>query len=182
MRIASKHVTELLVSAQVPLRHYLWVPKDAITFTPHVLSYVFGDGRALFAFGTINSRPAYWIVRGDSSWTVEYDNGAEPSDNALEFGDISEEVLWELESEFGSASLGHDFEYNSAGSPYCPETGRLISEADIRYPRVNTGGGWHWCRLDWPDLPGIELVPHFLHPEVRVLAPRHSHIEQSQAA
>src|SRR6202012_2280696 len=47
---------------------YLWVPADAITFSPRVLPKVYGDGRALFALATINQRPAYWVIRGCSTW------------------------------------------------------------------------------------------------------------------
>lgn len=163
-------ITVALISAQVEETTHLWAPFDAITFTPHVLNEIFGDGRALFAFGTLNSRPAYWIVRADSSWTSDSDYGEEPPEDAINFADKSEEILCALEEEFGRASCGCEYEYNSAGRPYDPETGRLLSRSEIEYPVVNTGGGWHWGRLDWPDLPGIDFVPHPLHPRVRILA------------
>ncbi len=163
-------VTELLRAAQRPPNRYLWVPSDAITFTPSVCSEVFGDGRALFAFGTINSRPAYWIVRGDSKWTCGYDYGADASDGSPDIGEFSDDILEALEDEFGSAECGYDFDYNASGRPIHCETKRFLPESSIRYPHVNYGGGCHWGRLDWPDLAGVNLVPHPLHPRVRILA------------
>lgn len=167
-------VSAALQSTQVPISRYLWVPADAIIFTPQVLDEPLGDGRALFAFGTINSRPAYWIVRGDSSWSVESDYGEMAPDETIDFGERSEEVLCALEEQFGRAGWPEEYEYNSVGKPYDVETGRLIAWSDITYPVVNTGGGWHWGRLDWPDLADHEFVAHPLHPTVRLLvAPVH---------
>ena len=166
-------ITESLRAAQKPLERYLWVPADAITFTPHVLSKTYGDGRALFGVGTINSRPAFWIVRGDSSWTSGMDYGEDAPEGAPDFGDIWDEIICDLEEEFGRAECGTDYEWDgdtivewSDGAP----TGDTLTEADISFPTVNYGGGGHWFRLDWPDLEGLGFTPHPLHPRVRLLA------------
>lgn len=163
-------ITAALRAAQKPRTDYLWTPSHTITFTPRVLTEIFGDGRALFYFGTLNSRPAYWLVRGDSRWTCDLDWGADPPDGAEDFRDHDEEILCALEEEFGSAESGEDYLYNRAGRPYHPETGQFLSQEEINYPTVNTGGGWHWGREDWPDMPGVQFVPHPLHPDVRLIA------------
>lgn len=95
----------LKAAVEIEERAYLWVPADAITFVPPVLSTVYGDGRALFRITTINDRPAYWIVRGDSGWQVE--DYAAP-DDAPDFGDFTDEILTDLEEEFGSSRCGYD--------------------------------------------------------------------------
>lgn len=149
-------IHEALKAAQKPLTRHLWAPADAITFTPRVSNSIYGDGRALFAFGTINSRPAYWIIRGCSTWTIDMDRTA--PDNSVNIVEFIDEILSDLESEFGSADdEGYEWYGNRLRST---ETGRFMSYADISYPVVNYGCGCHWGRLDWPDLPRVKLEPH----------------------
>lgn len=173
----STDITRMLQAAQMPVTAQLWTPADAITFTPQVLTKVFGDGRALFSFGTLISRPAYWIVRADSGWT----SGDEHDPDAELFAEHSEEVLLALEEEFGHAECGREYSYNSSGRPYDRETGRFLSQDEINYPVVNARGGWHWGRLDWPKLPGLRFVRHRLDTDVRVLAPEFAHVETGRS-
>jgi hypothetical protein len=53
---------------EVWTRRYLWTPADAINFKPALCGNVYGDGRALFGLSTLNLRPAYYVIRGDSGW------------------------------------------------------------------------------------------------------------------
>jgi len=47
---------------------YLWGQKHF--FTPRLLGPVFGDGKQLIRMTSINTRPAFWVVRIDSSWNL----------------------------------------------------------------------------------------------------------------
>lgn len=151
----SDAITEALRAAQKPIQRYLWVPDDAITFTPSVLEETFGDGRALFALTTINNRPAYWIIRGCSTWQVAFDHDA-PRD-APEFPDFVDEIIATIENEFGSTC---GYEMNSRGIWIDQETGRFIPPAWAEYPTIDSNMGCSWGRLDWPELEGVDLQPH----------------------
>lgn len=161
-------VHQALKAAQKPLTRYLWTPADAITFTPHVSDSIYGDGRALFGLGTINSRPAYWIVRGCSTWSLA--EGDAP-DDAPEIGEFIDEITMDLGYEFGDAD---DEPYEWIGNRLRSiETKRFMSYASISYPVLNYGGGSHWFRLDWPELRGVQFVQHpWAHRNI--LGPRHS--------
>lgn len=52
---------------EVKTTRHLWT--DVVEFVPAVCSRAFGDGRALLALTTINSRPRFYVVRVDSAWT-----------------------------------------------------------------------------------------------------------------
>ncbi|WP_395454653.1 hypothetical protein ACHMW5_13375 [Azospirillum melinis] len=168
--MVGRAITDALKAAQKPITASLWGNGPGITFVPQVLPHIFGDGRALFYFGTINSRPAYWLVRGDSRWTCDMDYGPEAPDGCKDFRDNIDEVLSSLEDEFGRAENGHDFIYGADGKPHDPETGKFLPWRTITYPVVNYGGGSYWGREDWPDLPGVEFAPHPFHPDVRIIA------------
>jgi hypothetical protein len=157
----------LKVAVEVKTSSYLWVPADTITFVPPVLSTVYGDGRALFRITTINDRPAYWIVRGDSGWQVQ--NYRAP-DDAPDFGDFTDDVLNDLEGEFGSSRCG----YNGS-SLYTPPAERVCTceecadtENIAKWPEVDDSGGCSWGRMNWPA--GFETVPHPYAPSYRLLA------------
>lgn len=150
-------ITNFLRAAQVPIRRCLWTDADAITFTPAVLEQTFGDGRALFALTTINNRPAFWIVRGDSTWSTGDDYLA--PDNAPCFGDWEhlDPVMSAIEEEFGSTSC---YERNINGVWIDSETKRFIPHKWTDYPVLNDEIGCSWWRLDWPDLEGVAFEPH----------------------
>lgn len=59
---------------EVKTRRHLWTPDDAIEFVPAVLPQVFGDGKALLALTTINSRPRFYVIRIDNSWRDIHDH------------------------------------------------------------------------------------------------------------
>lgn len=148
-----------LQAFQKPLTRHLWTPADAITFTPQVSGTVYGDGLALFGIGTINSRPAYWIIRGCSSWAIGRDMLA-PCD-AAEIVEHIDEITFDLEAEFGRAECGETFDWvENSNRIRDRETGRFISYSEISYPVFNYGGGCHWFRMDWPQLSGVKLVTH----------------------
>lgn len=169
---AKAPLMERLQSLQKPLKRHLWVPADAIVFTPQVLQRTFGDGRALFGVGTINSRPAYWIVAGDSSWETCRDRNA-PRD-APPIAEQIDEIVLALEEEFGAAHNACPCgcgEYEWSGGRYrCPRTGQFLSERDIHFPTVNYGGGCHWFRMDWPDELGVVTCVHPYDGETKILA------------
>lgn len=129
---------------------WLWVPADAITFVPRLLSTFYGDGRALFTIATINQRPAYWIIRGCSTWGCGFDrHDAEGPD----FGELTDEILTDLEDDFGRGRCGY-----SGTSLFNPRRERLrdcqCEECDdrlkARWPMVDGYGGCSWSRMDWP--------------------------------
>ena len=130
----------------VPIRRYLWVPEDAIEFTPALSNTVYGDGRALLGVTTIHDRPAFWYVRIDSGWRLEMDYGA-PRD-ALDVADVIERIADALLDEFGDGAPDEDD----------PDPG--VQESGWPYPAINLNDGYSWSRKDWP----IELGPTVMHP------------------
>ena len=77
-RPGSRKYNRLLKQEKTIRRRAVWAPEDAITFTPPLSDVVYGDGGGLFASTTMNDRPAFWAVRGDSSWrTWLKDNGTD---------------------------------------------------------------------------------------------------------
>ena len=147
-------ITQALRAAQTPIRRYLWTPADAITFTPAVVSETFGDGRALFALTTINCRPAFWIMRGCSTWTA---SDRDAPDDAPQFSEHVDEIIEAIEEEFGTVRY---YDRNSRGDWIDEETKRFVPRADTEYPVMDDENGCSWGRLDWPDLPGVALMPH----------------------
>ena len=140
---------------EVPITRCLWTEADAITFTPFVLSTIYGDGRALFTLTTINNRPAYWVIRGDSGWECQ-ESGA--PDDAPDFGDFTDEILTDLEDEFGNARCGY-----SGANRYLPADERgcdceECTDPEIaQWPMVDGSDGCSWRRMDWPDeIPAVE--------------------------
>ncbi len=151
-------INKALKAAQKPLTRHLWTPADAITFTPHVSENVYGDGRALFGIATINSRPAYWIIRGDSGWSSGYDCNA--PDAATDIAEFIDQITMDIGYEFGDAE---DEPYEWIGNRLRnTETGQFKSHASISYPVMNYGGGCHWFRIDWSefDLKGLAMEKH----------------------
>lgn len=148
----------LVCAIERPKTSYLWTPADAISFTPRVLPKVYGDGRALFTITTINQRPAYWVIRGCSSWGCGSDreDGAGP-----DFAEMTDEILTDLEDCFGNGRCGY-----SGNSLFWPRKERLkncqCEDCDerfrARWPMVDGDGGCSWSRTDWPD--GFDVEPN----------------------
>lgn len=141
---------------EVWTRRYLWTPADAITFKPALSGVIYGDGRALFGLTTINLRPAYYVIRGDSGWAVE---DIEAPDDAPDFGDFTDDILTGLEDEFGRARCG----YSGSSLRQSPEDRGCDCEEcqDPRiseWPEVDDEGGCSWGRLAWPF--GFPTVAH----------------------
>jgi hypothetical protein len=137
-------------------RAYLWIPEDAITFKPALLSAIYGDGRALFTMGTINQRPRYWVIRGDSRWKCGLDR---EDAGGPDFAELSDDILTDLEGEFGSGLCGY-----SGSSLFWPKRKRECDCEECsdrfiaKWPMVNGSGGHHWSRMDWPT--GFLTVPN----------------------
>jgi len=147
---------------------YLWSPSDTITFTPRVLSRTFGDGAALFGISTINQRPAYWVVRGCSTWSCN-----DFAEGGPEFAEFTDEILTELEAEFGNGRCAY-----SGISLFYPREERIqdcqCEECDddfvAEWPMVDGAGGCSWWRIDWPA--GFEVEQHPLARRGNVLITR----------
>jgi hypothetical protein len=147
---------QLKALIEVPTKRYLWTPADEIEFVPRVLSKFYGDGRALFAVTTCNNRPAYWVVRGDSSWSL-CDSHA--PDGATEFIELIDDILTDLEDEFGRARCGY-----SGANLYLPREERgcdceeCAEPEEASWPQVDDENGCSWGRVDWPS--DFASVPH----------------------
>lgn len=128
-----------------PTTRYLWVPEDAIAFKPALLSRVYGDGRALMGLTTINNRPAFYVLRVDSSWSVQ-DHRA--PDGAPEFADFSDDICEALEDEFGEARADSE------------EDDPDILEYGNPWPAFDDRDGYCWWRMDWPKLRSLKFEPH----------------------
>lgn len=135
---------------EVRTRRYLWTPADIISFVPRLLGTIYGDGRALFHFTTINNRPAFWVIRGDGAW----DSVDGPS-----FGDFADDILTDLEEEFGNARCGY-----SGADLYLPKKDRdcaceeCSDRTRAKWPMVDGQGGCSWQRVDWPK--GFRVAAH----------------------
>lgn len=148
----------LVTAIEKPERSYLWTPADTIEFIPRVLPRIYGDGRALFALATINQRPAYWIIRGCSSWGSAYDR-----DDSVgpDFSELTDDILTDLEDAFGSGRCGY-----SGESLFWPKEERSCDceecqdEYVASWPEVDGYGGCSWSRCDWPE--GFDVTPHHL--------------------
>lgn len=154
-------IHRLLKSAiEVKKHRYLWTPADGINFVPRLCSKVFGDGRALLALTTINSRPRYYVIRIDSSWDVE---DCDAPDGAPDLRDHLGDIECALEDEFGAARSYTDDED-------CDLTDEEV-EAATAWPTFDGDLGTSWSRIDWPALRGVRMVPHPFAQGYNALAP-----------
>lgn len=153
----------LKAAVEVEIERYLWIPADAIKFKPALLPTWYGDGRALFTVGTLNQRPAFWIVRGDSSW--ETGSESEAPGDAPDFGDMLDgatdhDILDDIEEHFGRAQCsycGCGLSSYANGPPADADCGKEGCEAaeeveaGCGWPSIDYHGGCHWGRMDWPE-------------------------------
>ncbi len=150
-------------------RSWLWVPEHAITFVPRLLTAIYGDGRALFAIATINQRPAYWVIRGCSTWGCDFDR---EDATGPDFGEMSDDIMTELEEQFGRGRCGYSGNSLFQGRKQriqncqCDECTDRYNTA--RWPMVNNEGGCSWSRIDWPK--GFPTRPNPLSPRGNLLA------------
>lgn len=128
---------------------YLWVEGDTPSFHPALLPKVYGDGKALFALATINQRPRYYVIQGDSSWQLSDDDGDGPY-----FGELVDDILTDLEKYFGNARCGY-----SGNNLYFPKYERILNckceectdgKFRAQWPMVDGHGGCSWNRMAWP--------------------------------
>ncbi|WP_313437354.1 hypothetical protein [Novosphingobium sp.] len=148
----------LRAAVEVEQSSYLWVPEHSIAFTPRLLPVICGDGRALFSIATINQRPAYWIIRGCSTWGCGLDRD---DSEGPDFAELTDDIMYALEDAFGRGRCGY-----CGNSLFHPREERIencqCEECDDEYvaewPEVDDEGGCSWSRQDWPD--GFDAVPH----------------------
>lgn len=93
----------------------LWGQKRFVT--PRLLDRVFGDGKQLIWLSGINTRPAYWVVRIDSKWSISNWN---PSPNP---SDWLEDVYQAIEEEFGTGEKEDASLYANAKFPQACDLG-----------------------------------------------------------
>ena len=138
----------------VPTEAYLWIPEDAITFTPPLSDLVYGDGRALLAITTTHDRPAFWLVRIDSRWDIGRPSMRVPAD-APDMSEFIDFIVANLESEFGNGAPGHHDD----------------QEEDERdpYPAIWDQDGVSWSWHDWPVEAG-PVEPHPYWPYTTIAA------------
>ncbi len=125
---AGEHET-LRRAMEIPEEARLWGVGEALAFVPRLANTVFGDGRALFWFTTIRDRPAYWVVRGDSSWVVV--NRCSPPDLPDDV-DVIDMVMDALKDQFGDGGEDGD------------------EEGGVPFPAVDDTMGRAWDRMRWP--------------------------------
>lgn len=131
-------------------RTFLWTPKHSFCFVPRVLPVIYGDGRALFTLSTINQRPAYWVIRGCSTWGSGFDNS---QSDGPDFAELTDDILTDLEQAFGNGRCGY-----SGNSLFFPRRERVedcqceecTDRFTARWPMVDGCGGCSWSRMDWP--------------------------------
>lgn len=140
----------------VPTTRYLWTPADAITFVPALSDTVYGDGRALLRLSTINSRPAFYVIRIDSRWALGLDYRAPyEATDVVEFID---QILWDLEEQFGCGR-------------YCGDESECAEDCACRdWPALDDQDGCSWGRMDWPAELGVRLFPHPYSPQDNLIA------------
>lgn len=163
----------LVAAIEVPHSAYLWVPADSIDFTPRVLPIIYGDGRALFRITTINDRPAWWMIRGCSTWGCcdDRDDAAGP-----DFGELTDDILTDMEDAFGNARCGYSgssLRHSRAERiQWCQCDDCDDEETLSSFPEVDGSGGCSWSRVDWPV--GFEVEPNPLSPFGNLLRPQSS--------
>ena len=140
-----------------PTKRYLWTPADTIMFEPALLSKVYGDGRALMGLTTINNRPAFYVVRIDSSWIVGMDR--DTPRGAPEFVEFHEDICLSLEEEFGRREADEE------------ETDPLVIEDGHPWPAFDDRDGSSWWRMEWPPLLGLAFEPHPYSWQANLLGP-----------
>lgn len=128
---------------EVKTKRHLWTPRDTISFVPRLLATIYGDGKALFAVSTMNNRPAFWVVRCDSSWDVE---------GGPDFAEFTDQILDDLEAEFGSGRCSY-----AGANLYLPKNERgcdceeCADRRRAKWPAVDAEGGCSWWRMEWPE-------------------------------
>lgn len=137
---------------------YLWQPGDTPAFKPALLPTWYGDGRALFALATINQRPRYYVIRGDSGWEcgLDSDDGDGP-----EFACLTDDIYDDLIEHFGSGRCSY-----SGSSLFVPKRERQWCKCEdcqemrmARWPTIDDSGGCSWSRMDWPKGFTVEKNP-----------------------
>lgn len=148
----SEFQSRLRTAIERRVTSYLWVQGDTPPFRPALLPKIYGDGRALFAIATINQRPRYYVIQGDSTWD---------SSEGPQFSELVDDILTDLEEHFGNARCGY-----SGNNLYHPKYERVRNckcedcsdgKFRARWPMVDADGGCSWGRMDWPD--GFDVVP-----------------------
>lgn len=108
---------------------------------PVLIDQVFGDGLQLIGFTTLNSRPAYYVLRGHSGWELNNQKWC-AADPIL---DHICEIYEAIEAEWGNAYCGECNErYDNNECSGCEG----IPESDGAFPALDAEGGCSWFAYD----------------------------------
>jgi hypothetical protein len=121
----------------------LWGSEHKIT--PLLVTEVFGDGRALFAIIPLNTRPNYYVVRGDSS-------GKGMSTN--ETADWIEKIRDAIEEDYSEISREREFLIENGVAEEDADLANYPNE--MGWPVLNGDAGVSWSEIDWPVLAELE--------------------------
>jgi hypothetical protein len=114
---------------------HLWGQKRFIT--PRLLDHVFGDGKKMIWLSGINTRPAYWVVRIDSSWCLD---NCEHDDGKLKHPrEWLEDVYQAIEEEFGTGEKDDGSLYANARFPQACDLGSGTSWGQYEPRRTQEG-------------------------------------------
>ena len=124
MRVERARATTLLrLTIERRQAGYLWGQRHF--FTPRLLDEVFGDGGKLIWISGINTRPAFWVVRVDSSWSL--DNCGKPPVLA----DHLESIYQAIEGEYGTGEKEDGSLYAKAQFPEACDLGSGCEWGDL---------------------------------------------------
>ena len=122
----------------VPTTASLWTPDDAITFAPPLASIVYGDDRKVFAFTTTYDRPAFWAIRGDSSWRTWLE------DSGIDITDFVDTITENPRRDFGEAE------------PENEDDESLERYGADPFPAIDLRDGYSWHQLTQLDDPNTK--------------------------
>jgi hypothetical protein len=115
---------ELRSRVEVPHKRRMW--GQDVQCEPKLVTEVFGDGKKLICLTPTNTRPNYYVVRVDSTWSLS--NWA---DGEL-FIDHLDDIYEAIEDEYGRS--------------YDEET-----EEHRGWPALSDDSGSSWGEIDWAE-------------------------------
>lgn len=118
-----------LASLTAPRQIHWW--GHDYTITPALVDEVLGDGKRVIAFQPLATRPNYYVVRVDSSWCLDGEDG---DDSIFEHTD---DIYDAIEEQYGR-------------SHYEPDEDEEEAE-DAPFPALDDSYGSSWWSLDGDD-------------------------------
>lgn len=128
----------------------LWTQE--YTIAPALCDTIYGDGTRLFSLTTINSRPNYYVIRGDSTWTEAFEQRP-----GVDFGEFTDQIRDDLEAQFGSGRPDDEAKEDRNGRWRHYETGQFLPDP-APWPALDDDMGVSWGSMDWPDHLALSVV------------------------